>query len=165
MAREGELRIGTSGWTYDVWADDFYDDVPRRRWLEHYAQHFNAVEVNATFYHTLKPTTFAHWHDATPAGFRFAIKASRYLTHVQRLELSRASLAKQREIDVGQIDARGAPDVRAPNEIAQELVVQGNADGLVIPELDADESVYRLDVVIARHPAGADRPDRLIGDH
>jgi uncharacterized protein YecE (DUF72 family) len=95
--REGELRIGTSGWTYDAWAGGFYAGVPRAKWLEHYARHFDAVEVNASFYHALKPATFAHWRDGTPTHFRFAIKASRYLTHIRRLAVPRASLAKQRD--------------------------------------------------------------------
>jgi uncharacterized protein YecE (DUF72 family) len=95
--RGGELRIGTSGWTYDAWADGFYAGVPRAKWLGHYARHFDAVEVNATFYHALKPATFARWRDATPAAFRFAIKASRYLTHIRRLGFPRASLRKQRD--------------------------------------------------------------------
>jgi uncharacterized protein YecE (DUF72 family) len=99
--REPEVRIGTSGWTYDAWADGFYAGVPRAKWLEHYARHFDAVEVNATFYHALKPATFTHWRDVAPAGFRFAIKASRYLTHIRRLAFPRASLAKQRDAAAG----------------------------------------------------------------
>jgi hypothetical protein len=49
--------IGTSGWSYDAWRDEFYAGVPRERWLAHYAWHFDAVEVNATFYHTLARAT------------------------------------------------------------------------------------------------------------
>lgn len=94
-AASPKLFIGTSGWTYDDWRDDFYIGVPRERWLSYYARHFDAVEVNATFYHSLKEKTFEHWHDATPAGFRFAIKASRYLTHIQRLDFPASSMKKQ----------------------------------------------------------------------
>lgn len=83
--RSGRAWIGTSGWTYDVWRDGFYAGVPRAHWLAHYARRFDAVEVNATFYHTLKPATFAHWRAATPARFRFALKGTRYATHVKRL--------------------------------------------------------------------------------
>jgi uncharacterized protein YecE (DUF72 family) len=89
--------IGTSGWTYDGWRDLLYRDVPRARWLAHYATRFGAVEVNATFYHSLEPATFAHWHEQTPAQFRFAIKANRYLTHVSRLRFPAAALARERQ--------------------------------------------------------------------
>jgi uncharacterized protein YecE (DUF72 family) len=91
------MFIGTSGWTYKSWKPLLYRDVPRRRWLEHYATLFDAVEVNATFYHSLQPQTFAHWRARTPAHFRFAIKASRYLTHVHRLEFPRDALERERE--------------------------------------------------------------------
>jgi uncharacterized protein YecE (DUF72 family) len=88
--------IGTSGWTYDVWRDDFYAGVPRAQWLAHYARQFDAVEVNATFYHTLKPETFAHWREATPRRFRFAIKGTRYATHVKRLDVDAGVIARAR---------------------------------------------------------------------
>lgn len=95
------IFIGTSGWTYDAWKDGFYAGVPRARWLAHYARHFDAVEVNATFYHRLRPATFAHWRAGTPARFRFAIKANRFLTHVKRLAFDAPSWRRQR--------AQGAP--------------------------------------------------------
>ena len=90
-------RIGTSGWAYDEWGPTFYAQCPRARWLERYAQAFDAVEVNATFYHLLSRSTFVHWREQTPANFRFAIKASRYLTHILRIDFPLASLARQRD--------------------------------------------------------------------
>jgi len=81
-----ELYIGTSGWNYEHWKDHFYSDVPRARWLAHYAGHFPAVEVNATFYRLQKPATLAQWHDATPPDFRFCIKGNRYVTHNKQLK-------------------------------------------------------------------------------
>lgn len=93
----GNVHVGTSGWTYDLWKDSFYAGVPRRRWLEHYARHFDAVEVNATFYHTLRPSTFEHWRAGTPAGFRFAVKGHRWITHVQRLAVTDASIDAERD--------------------------------------------------------------------
>jgi uncharacterized protein YecE (DUF72 family) len=95
-SRKTRAWIGTSGWTYDVWKDGFYAGVPRVRWLAHYARHFDAVEVNATFYHTLKPETFAHWREATPQGFRFTIKGTRYATHIKRLEVDAAEIDRAR---------------------------------------------------------------------
>lgn len=80
------LTIGTSGWQYRDWKERFYPNrIPQRAWLEHYAGHFPTVEVNNTFYRLPKPETFTQWAQATPEGFRFALKASRYLTHTKRL--------------------------------------------------------------------------------
>ena len=80
------VRIGCSGWVYDHWRGRVYPDgLPQRRWLEHYATLFDTVEVNATFYRLPKRDTVAAWVDGTPPGFLFAVKASRYLTHVRRL--------------------------------------------------------------------------------
>ena len=95
------ICIGTSGWSYDEWKDGFYANVRRADWLSHYAAHFVAVEVNATFYHTLKPSTLKHWREITPPDFRFTIKASRYLTHIQRLNVTASSLrVLRRQADV-----------------------------------------------------------------
>lgn len=88
--------IGTSGWSYDDWRDGLYAGVPRKDWLVHYSATFNAVEVNGTFYHLLPRSTFEHWRRDTPAGFRFAIKSNRYLTHVKRLAFRRADFARER---------------------------------------------------------------------
>jgi len=90
------LLIGTSGWNYDEWKDGFYAGVKRRDRLPHYAARFDAVEINATFYRLQKPDTLAHWRDQTPAGFRFAIKANRYLTHNKRLKDPRVPIELER---------------------------------------------------------------------
>jgi uncharacterized protein YecE (DUF72 family) len=80
------VRIGCSGWNYRDWAADFYPaGTPTRRWLEHYATYYDTVEVNTTFYRLVTRTTVEHWIEQTPPGFCFAVKASRYLTHVKRL--------------------------------------------------------------------------------
>lgn len=62
-----------------------YEGVPQRRWLERYGQVFSTVEVNGTFYRLPERSTFERWRTEVPDGFRFALKASRYLTHVRRL--------------------------------------------------------------------------------
>jgi uncharacterized protein YecE (DUF72 family) len=80
------LWIGCSGWSYKHWRDVVYPShVPERSWLEHYATLLGTVEVNATFYRLQKPETVRGWAERTPPGFVFAVKASRYLTHVERL--------------------------------------------------------------------------------
>lgn len=80
------LRVGTSGWQYRHWRDVLYPTgMPTARWLEHYAGHFSAVEVDSTFYRLPRVETCAGWAAHVPDGFRFAVKASRYLTHLRRL--------------------------------------------------------------------------------
>jgi uncharacterized protein YecE (DUF72 family) len=83
--RERTVRIGCSGWNYAAWKDDFYEGRPARLWLEHYARYFDTVEVNNTFYRLPRKESVARWVEQTPPSFLFAVKASRYLTHVKRL--------------------------------------------------------------------------------
>ena len=78
--------VGTSGWQFDDWRDRFYPrDVPKARWLEHYAGRFQVVESNNAFYRLPKPETFVAWAERTPHDFVFTVKVSRYLTHIKRL--------------------------------------------------------------------------------
>ncbi|HET9894401.1 MAG TPA: DUF72 domain-containing protein [Streptosporangiaceae bacterium] len=80
------LIVGTSGWQYRHWRGVFYPgDVPQRRWLEYYAGRYATVENDGTFYRLPDRQTFASWAERTPSGFVMAIKASRYLTHIRRL--------------------------------------------------------------------------------
>jgi uncharacterized protein YecE (DUF72 family) len=81
-----QVRIGCSGWSYADWRGGLYPaDLPARRWLERYAEVFDTVEVNATFYRLPKRETVEGWVDQVPDEFVFAVKASRYLTHMKRL--------------------------------------------------------------------------------
>jgi uncharacterized protein YecE (DUF72 family) len=81
-----QVRIGCSGWMYDDWRGRLYPErEPKRRWLELYAARFDTVEVNATFYRLQRREAVAAWAAQTPPGFVFAVKASRYLTHIKRL--------------------------------------------------------------------------------
>jgi uncharacterized protein YecE (DUF72 family) len=80
------IRVGCSGWQYADWRERFYPKrLPQRRWLEHYAQTFDTVEVNSTFYRLAKPAAVAAWLEQTPPDFVFAAKGSRFLTHMKRL--------------------------------------------------------------------------------
>jgi len=80
------VLIGTSGWQYRDWRGGLYPPgVPQRRWLEHYATHYQTVENNNSFYRLPAADTFAGWRARTPDDFVMAVKASRYLTHVRRL--------------------------------------------------------------------------------
>jgi uncharacterized protein YecE (DUF72 family) len=80
------VRIGCSGWNYAHWRERVYPKrLPPRRWLEHYAELFDTVEVNSTFYRLPRRESVAAWVAESPPEFAFAVKASRYLTHVKRL--------------------------------------------------------------------------------
>ena len=82
-----KIFIGTSGYSYKHWIDKFYPkDLPQKRWLEFYAQHFNSVELNVTFYRLPKESLFENWYKRTPSNFRFVIKGSRFITHIKRLQ-------------------------------------------------------------------------------
>ena len=80
------VRIGCSGWAYKDWRGAFYPEkMPQRLWLSHYASEFDTVEINSTFYGLPSEKTVGTWLEQTPPGFKFSIKASRYITHVKRL--------------------------------------------------------------------------------
>jgi uncharacterized protein YecE (DUF72 family) len=80
------VRIGCSGWNYPHWRERVYPKgLPQRRWLAYYAELFDTVEVNNTFYRLPRRESVAAWARETPRGFLFAVKASRFLTHVKRL--------------------------------------------------------------------------------
>lgn len=80
-----DFRVGCSGWSYRHWRGDFYPgDLAPGRWLEHYCQSFDTVELNASFYRLPAASTVRGWRDRTPEGFTFAVKVSQLITHAQR---------------------------------------------------------------------------------
>jgi uncharacterized protein YecE (DUF72 family) len=81
------IRIGISGWRYAPWRGVFYPDgLPQRRELEFAARHFPTLEINGSFYSLQRPEYYEQWHDAAPPGFVYAVKGSRYITHLLRLK-------------------------------------------------------------------------------
>jgi uncharacterized protein YecE (DUF72 family) len=85
--KRGAARVGCSGWQYKHWRGDFYPaDVPVGRWFEHYAARFDTVEINNSFYRLPEAETFARWRGRAPLRFLFAVKASRFLTHMKKLK-------------------------------------------------------------------------------
>ncbi|GLW62905.1 histidine kinase [Actinomadura rubrobrunea] len=81
------MLVGCSGWQYAHWRGVLYPPgLPQRLWLERYAERFGTVESNAAFYRLPKRETFENWAARTPDGFVMAVKASRFLTHVKRLQ-------------------------------------------------------------------------------
>jgi len=81
------VRVGCSGWQYKHWRGNFYPaDLPLKSWFEHYASVFDTVEINNSFYRLPEASTFAAWSARAPRGFLFAVKASRFLTHMKKLK-------------------------------------------------------------------------------
>src|SRR4030043_1051718 len=82
-----EIRIGTSGWYYDHWKELFYPaGLAKSKWFEYYAEYFDTVEINNTFYHLPKEQTLQRWHEIAPKDFLYAVKANRYITHIKKLK-------------------------------------------------------------------------------
>ena len=88
-------RVGCSGWNYKAWRGSFYPkELAVARWLAFYASRLDTVEINNTFYRLPERLTFAAWHAQAPDGFLFAVKASRFLTHMKRLRQPEEPLAR-----------------------------------------------------------------------
>src|SRR4051812_32214438 len=79
------IYIGTSGWVYKEWANDFYRGLKPKEHFQHYVTRFPTVEINATFYRLPNLKMVHGWRMKAPPGFVFAVKGSRYITHIKRL--------------------------------------------------------------------------------
>src|SRR5207253_8105880 len=76
------VHIGTSGWSYQEWRGTFFPQrLPRTRWFAHYAERFDTVELNSTFYGVAREQTFRTWAEQAPPGFVYAVKAHQDITH------------------------------------------------------------------------------------
>jgi uncharacterized protein YecE (DUF72 family) len=93
--RARPVRVGTSGWHYPHWRGPFYPrDLAKPDWLAFYAQRLSAVEVNSSFYGFPSETSVRNWLDSVPPHFRFALKASSYITHRKKLKDCAEALAR-----------------------------------------------------------------------
>ena len=91
----GTVHIGTSGWHYKHWLGDFYPEkLPAKEMLTFYTQHFDTVEINNTLYHMPADATFNAWRDNSPDNFVYALKASRFITHMKKLKDPESATAK-----------------------------------------------------------------------
>lgn len=85
-AEAGQTYVGISGWTYPGWRGVFYPEkLAHRRELEFASRKMDSIEINGSFYSLQRPTSYAKWHDETPPGFVFAVKGSRFITHMLKL--------------------------------------------------------------------------------
>jgi len=90
-----DIRIGTSGWHYGHWEGLYYPaGLPKSKWFEYYAQDFDTVEINNTFYQLPKAETFKNWHKQAPGNFLYAVKANRFITHIRRLKDAEETLPR-----------------------------------------------------------------------
>lgn len=131
--KTGAVYCGISGWQYREFKGNFYpDSLPSSARLAYYADRFSTVEVNSTFYHFSRPSTFAKWYEQTPAGFTFSIKANRYFTHDNRL---------------------GDPDGRLPEFIGSAHTLKEKLGAILFqlpPSLKFDPE--RLEAFVAKLP-------------
>ncbi len=174
----GAILVGTSGWQYGDWRGRFYPEgLPTRRWLEHHSRRFPTVEVNNSFYRLPAAQTFARWRDETPEGFTFAVKASRYITHIRRLRDCRDAVellwSRARELGgkLGPVLFQLPPNLAAAPALLERFVTELPAGIRAAFEFrDASweaEGVFILDragaaVVLADRP-GARVPDVVTG--
>ena len=90
-----KLFIGCSGFSYRHWRGNFYPEhLPQKNWFIHYGTAFSTVELNVTFYRTPSAESFRHWYQQSAADFFFALKGSRYITHLKRLQESELPLSR-----------------------------------------------------------------------
>ena len=91
---DGPYRVGISGWRYPPWRKVYYPDgLPQRAELEYASGRLNSIELNGSFYSLQRPSSYQRWHDETPAGFVFAVKGPRFVTHLKKLADVDAPLA------------------------------------------------------------------------
>ena len=82
-----DIRVGTSGWHYGHWKKRFYpEDLPKSKWFEFYAEDFDTVEINNTFYQLPKEISVKRWREQAPKNFIYTVKANRYITHIKKLK-------------------------------------------------------------------------------
>jgi len=131
--------IGTSGWQYRDWRKRFYpESLPTRSWLEHYSERFRTVEVNNTFYRLPERDVFTRWAETVPDDFVFAIKMSRYLSHIKRMNDPNEPIERFLDRSAGLGHKRGPVLLQLPPTLALDL--------------------ERLDGVLAAWPRGRHAP-------
>jgi uncharacterized protein YecE (DUF72 family) len=95
MKKDKTVHIGTSGWHYTHWEGPFYPgDIAKKEYLSYYTRHFHTAEINNTFYQIPQKRTLKQWIETVPRHFTFAVKASRYITHMKKLKDPNKPVAK-----------------------------------------------------------------------
>ena len=152
-----QIHVGCSGWVYKHWRGIFYPEgLPQTRWFHRYAEEFDTVEINASFYRLPLEKTFDGWREKAPEGFRYAVKANRFITHLKKLvgcdpEIDRfVNLARRLEHALGPILYQLPPSLhkdvgrletflaRLPKDVEQVVEFRHKSwyDGEVLAVLD-----------------------------
>ncbi len=151
-----KVFIGTSGWVYGDWGDNvFYpEELKEKDWLKFYCQHFQTVEINATFYHQMSAKTFKNWYNKVPENFIFSVKISRFLTHVKKLNEPKEpwqrfiNSAKELKEKLGPILVQLPPNLHVNLDKLKELIRVVSKQYKVALEVRHqswfDESVYKM---------------------
>lgn len=179
MTGKARAYIGTSGYQYKHWKGVFYpQDMPQKNWFSYFADHFDTVEINNTFYNLPEPETFEQWHDKTPEDFCFVLKFSRYGTHMKKLKdpgevidtfMDRARLLKKKlgpiliqlppnwGVDAKRLDAflSAAPE-------AQPLAVEFRDPSWLVEEVYAVLKAHGAALCV--HDMIKDHPDQVTAD-
>lgn len=109
---DARIRVGVGGWTYEPWRNNFFPQgLPHSRELEYASHQLSAIEVNGTYYGTLKPASFKKWHDETPDDFVFSLKASRYATNRRVLADAGESITRFVESGISELGRKLGPIV------------------------------------------------------
>jgi uncharacterized protein YecE (DUF72 family) len=104
------ICVGIGGWTFEPWRETFYPrDLPARRELEYASRKLTAIEVNGTYYSTMRPEAFARWHDETPDDFIFSLKANRFATNRRVLAEAGESIARFMGSGIARLEAKLGP--------------------------------------------------------
>jgi uncharacterized protein YecE (DUF72 family) len=121
--------VGCSGWHYEHWRGLYYpEDLPKSKWLSFYARQFNTVELNNSFYRLPSEKAFTTWRESTPESFVFAVKVSRFITHIKRLRdlgsavedfLSRSGLLREK---LGPLLYQLPPSMKRNDELLQSFL-------------------------------------------
>ena len=126
------IHVGCSGWVYKHWRGLFYPEgLPQKRWFERYAEEFDTVEINASFYRLPLASTFDEWRDKAPPGFRYAVKVNRFITHMKKLldceeEIDRfIALARRLGDTLGPLLYQLPPSLHKDLRAARQLPLRG----------------------------------------
>jgi uncharacterized protein YecE (DUF72 family) len=112
VGKSQRIRTGIGGWTYEPWRDNFYPaGLPHAQELNYASRQLTSIEVNGTYYSTFKPPTFRKWHDETPEGFIFSLKASRFATNRKLLATAGESITRFLESGIVELGDKLGPIV------------------------------------------------------
>lgn len=144
MKAESNYFIGCSGWYYDHWAGCFYpQNLSKSEWLGYYAEHFNTVEVNNTFYQFPSKRMIKNWYRRTPSDFVFTLKANRLITHKKKFQNTEDQVSRFYELAALLKDKLGCILFQLPPYLSKDVGLLEN----IVEQLD----LRRNNVVEFRH--------------